>query len=145
IIETIILTKSDEDPTQMMPIVKNAPPPGGHVFQPTGTIFELILYIIRTNILTKLHKDRTINPYKEKCSSLGSHVFQPTGTIYQVVQDIIGTYLLTMFHEDRKRNVAFSVLRQMMTLQNAQRTKAHHEHIVLSSIKINILTKFHED
>ncbi|KAH3710329.1 hypothetical protein DPMN_069806, partial [Dreissena polymorpha] len=42
-------------------IRKNAPRPGGHVFQPTGTIFKLIQDIICTNLLTKFHEDWTIN------------------------------------------------------------------------------------
>ncbi|KAH3885539.1 hypothetical protein DPMN_009534 [Dreissena polymorpha] len=36
---------------------KNAPPPGAHVFEPTGTIFELAQYIILTNLLNKFHDD----------------------------------------------------------------------------------------
>ncbi|KAH3735366.1 hypothetical protein DPMN_041885 [Dreissena polymorpha] len=36
---------------------KNAPPPGAHVFEPTGTIFELAQDIILTNLLTKFHDD----------------------------------------------------------------------------------------
>ncbi|KAH3833811.1 hypothetical protein DPMN_107127 [Dreissena polymorpha] len=38
-----------------------SPPPCGHVFQQTGTIFELIQDIIKTNVLTKFHDDLTIN------------------------------------------------------------------------------------
>ncbi|KAH3887496.1 hypothetical protein DPMN_011513 [Dreissena polymorpha] len=34
-----------------------APPPGGHVFQATMIIFELIQYIIGTNLLTKFNED----------------------------------------------------------------------------------------
>ncbi|KAH3779962.1 hypothetical protein DPMN_157771 [Dreissena polymorpha] len=37
--------------------LKNAPPPGAHVFEPTGTIFELAQDIILTNLLTKFHDD----------------------------------------------------------------------------------------
>ncbi len=62
-------------------IRKTATPPGSHVFQPTGTIYELVQDIIRTNVLTKFHEDWTINvtsrvltrfyytlnPYKENC------------------------------------------------------------------------------
>ncbi|KAH3703345.1 hypothetical protein DPMN_078380 [Dreissena polymorpha] len=36
---------------------KNTPPPGAHVFEPTGTIFELAQDIILTNPLTKFHDD----------------------------------------------------------------------------------------
>ncbi|KAH3690494.1 hypothetical protein DPMN_191438 [Dreissena polymorpha] len=32
-------------------------PPGTHVFEPTGTIFELAQDIILTNLLTKFHDD----------------------------------------------------------------------------------------
>ncbi|KAH3719701.1 hypothetical protein DPMN_062568 [Dreissena polymorpha] len=40
---------------------KNAPPPGGHVFQPIGIIFEHVQDIIGMNLLTKFHEDQTIN------------------------------------------------------------------------------------
>ncbi|KAH3881337.1 hypothetical protein DPMN_005262 [Dreissena polymorpha] len=52
---------------------KTAPPTGGHVFQRTGTSFELDQHIIKANILTNFELDR----------------------------DIIGTDLLTKFHEDQ--------------------------------------------
>ena len=42
-------------------IRKNAPPPGSHVFQANVTIFELIKYIIETNLLIKFFEDWTIN------------------------------------------------------------------------------------
>ncbi|KAH3755483.1 hypothetical protein DPMN_190179 [Dreissena polymorpha] len=43
-------------------VSKPRPPPlGGHVFQPTGTVFKLIKDIIGTNLLTKFHEDLTIN------------------------------------------------------------------------------------
>ncbi|KAH3725147.1 hypothetical protein DPMN_050980 [Dreissena polymorpha] len=61
IIRMSLLTKFHEDRKKKMhcpwwPYIivsnlltkKNAPPLGGHDFQPTGTIFELIQYIIRT-------------------------------------------------------------------------------------------------
>ncbi|KAH3862279.1 hypothetical protein DPMN_025245 [Dreissena polymorpha] len=86
---------------------KNAPPPGGHVFQPSGITelqirlcitFELIQDIIGTNLLTKFHEDQTINvASREK-----SHVFQANVTIFKLIQDIIETNLLTKFHEDWK-------------------------------------------
>ncbi|KAH3788867.1 hypothetical protein DPMN_167030 [Dreissena polymorpha] len=40
---------------------KTTPPPGGRVYQRTVTIFELSYAIIRTNNITKLHVDWTIN------------------------------------------------------------------------------------
>ncbi|KAH3709922.1 hypothetical protein DPMN_069388 [Dreissena polymorpha] len=36
---------------------KMPPPPGAHVFEPTGTIFELAQDIILTNPVTKFHDD----------------------------------------------------------------------------------------
>ncbi|KAH3750435.1 hypothetical protein DPMN_184958 [Dreissena polymorpha] len=58
-------------------IRKNAPAPGGHVFQPTGIIFELVQDIIRMNLLTKFHEDQTINVASrvKNAPPLGSHAF----------------------------------------------------------------------
>ncbi|KAH3725463.1 hypothetical protein DPMN_051307, partial [Dreissena polymorpha] len=75
---------------------KNAPPPGGHVFQPTGIIFQLF------------YEDWTINVASrvKNAPPLGSHVFQANVTIFELIQDIIETKLLTKFHEDfNKANV----------------------------------------
>ncbi|KAH3737883.1 hypothetical protein DPMN_044481 [Dreissena polymorpha] len=72
IIGTHVLTKFYEDWTKNVTsrvltrfyyshIRKTATPPGSHVFQPTGTIFELVQVIIETHVLTKFHEDWTIN------------------------------------------------------------------------------------
>ncbi|KAH3897148.1 hypothetical protein DPMN_021333 [Dreissena polymorpha] len=68
-------------------IWKNAPPHGGHVYQPTGIILKLVQDIIRMNLLTKFHEDWTINVATrvKNAQPLGSH-----------------TNLLTKFHEDWK-------------------------------------------
>ncbi|KAH3815248.1 hypothetical protein DPMN_143770 [Dreissena polymorpha] len=108
---------------------KNAPTPGGHVFQPTGIIFELVQYIgmnlltkknalplgshvfqdiSGTNLLSKFHEDRKIN-VTSRPRPYGGHVFQPTGIIFELVKDIIGMNLLTKFHEDQTINVASRV------------------------------------
>ncbi|KAH3812802.1 hypothetical protein DPMN_141241 [Dreissena polymorpha] len=76
---------------------KNFLPPGGHVFQPTGTIFKPIQDYIRTHLLTNVLTRKNAPP-------LGSHVFQANVTIFEVVQDFIETNLLTKFH-DNKANV----------------------------------------
>ncbi|KAH3735657.1 hypothetical protein DPMN_042192 [Dreissena polymorpha] len=65
---------------------KTAPHTGGHVFQRTGTTFELDQHIIKTNILKNFELDR----------------------------GIIGKNLLTKFHEDRTRNVASTVFTNQM-------------------------------
>ncbi|KAH3831772.1 hypothetical protein DPMN_105042 [Dreissena polymorpha] len=87
---------------------KNAPSPGGHVFQPPSIIFELVQDIIGMNLLTKFHEDRTINvaSREKNAPPLGSHVFQANVTIFELIQDIIKTNLLTKFHEDWTINVA---------------------------------------
>ncbi|KAH3822808.1 hypothetical protein DPMN_124599 [Dreissena polymorpha] len=95
---------------------KNAQTPGGHVFQPTGTIFELIRDIVRTILVTNFHEDRTINvayidsnvllkPHiaiKGKMSHPppGGHVFKATLIIFELMQDIIDTHHVMKFHKD---------------------------------------------
>ncbi|KAH3880063.1 hypothetical protein DPMN_003975 [Dreissena polymorpha] len=172
IIRTHVLTKFHDDRTiNVASIVKNAPPPGGHVFQSTGTIFELIQDIIRTNLLTKFHDDRTINIastlkyvlppgvhyHKDQtvnvasrvltsknAPSPGDHVLQANGIIFELVQDIIRTNLLTMFYDDRTINLAS---RMQITLPGGhvfQPTETIFE-FIQDIIGTNMLTKFHED
>ncbi|KAH3823762.1 hypothetical protein DPMN_125583 [Dreissena polymorpha] len=58
-----VLTGQTERPSALSNLAdgpdtrKNDPPPGAHVFEPTGTIFELAQDIIWTNLLTKFHDD----------------------------------------------------------------------------------------
>ncbi|KAH3887471.1 hypothetical protein DPMN_011488 [Dreissena polymorpha] len=117
---------------------KTAPPPGGNVFSPIWTIFELFhddwakIMTSRvftrntappcgghTNILTKLHEDWEL--------------------IFVLNRVINGTNVLTKFHEDHTINVASRVFTRQ-NVDNAQRTthngqkaitKTHHEHVVL--------------
>ncbi|KAH3778668.1 hypothetical protein DPMN_180138 [Dreissena polymorpha] len=99
---------------------KEAPPPGGNVFQLSETIFKLIQDIIMTNLLTKFHENPTINVASrvKNFPLLGGHGFQPTETIFDP------------FHEDRTINVDSSKLlkRQMLTTHDGKKviTKAHH-------------------
>ncbi|KAH3717500.1 hypothetical protein DPMN_060290 [Dreissena polymorpha] len=84
IIGTNLLTKFHEDQTRNVAsrvFTRTAPTTGGHVFQRTGTTFELNQHIIKTNILTNFELNR----------------------------GIIETNLLSKFHEDRTRNMAFRV------------------------------------
>ncbi|KAH3857813.1 hypothetical protein DPMN_100428 [Dreissena polymorpha] len=109
---------------------KNAPPPSGHVFQPNGIIFELVQDIIGMNLLTKFHKDLTINVVSrvKNAPPLGSHDFQANVTIFKLIQDIIETNLLTKFHEDWTINAASrEFTRQMLTAHDAQQTKGDHK------------------
>ncbi|KAH3752816.1 hypothetical protein DPMN_187442 [Dreissena polymorpha] len=79
---------------------KNAPPRGGHVFQPTAIIFELVQDIIGMNLLTEFYEDQTKNPYTEKCPAPWQPCFSRKRNHFQLIQDIIETNLLTKFHED---------------------------------------------
>ncbi|KAH3847480.1 hypothetical protein DPMN_089801 [Dreissena polymorpha] len=92
---------------------KTALPTGGHVFQRTGTTFELNQHIIITDIQTKLHEDWALNV---------------TSTVFKLDRDFIGTNLLTKFHEDRTINVASRVFTNKCgRTDDGQRpvTKAH--------------------
>ncbi|KAH3891291.1 hypothetical protein DPMN_015384 [Dreissena polymorpha] len=86
--------------------MNNKWPPGSHVFQQTGTIFELVQDNIGTNRLTKFHEDPAINVAStvKNAPPTGGHAFQATGTIFELVQNIIGTNLLTKFHDDHTIN-----------------------------------------
>ncbi|KAH3804463.1 hypothetical protein DPMN_132749 [Dreissena polymorpha] len=53
-----VLTRKNAPP---LPYTENAPPLGSHVFQANVTILKLIQDIIESNLLTKFHKDWTIN------------------------------------------------------------------------------------
>ncbi|KAH3733959.1 hypothetical protein DPMN_040398 [Dreissena polymorpha] len=112
-------------------IEKTAPSPGGHVFTPIMTIFELVrdIYKIdaknvtsrKTHVLTKIHEDWTKNAtsrvftcfhYKhiEKTAPPpGGHVFSPIWTIFKLVQDINETNVLTKFHDDLTKIVTSRV------------------------------------
>ncbi|KAH3897900.1 hypothetical protein DPMN_022096 [Dreissena polymorpha] len=125
IIGTNLLTKFHEDRTRNVAsrvfTRKIAPPTGGHVFQQTGTIFQLNQDIIKTNILTnfkldrdfivtnpltKFHEDRLRNVasrvFTNKSKNVmptGGHGFQATETIFKLVQDIIGKNILNKLHD----------------------------------------------
>ncbi|KAH3826582.1 hypothetical protein DPMN_128491 [Dreissena polymorpha] len=140
IIETNLLTKFHEDWTKNVAsrvltrlfyshIRKNAPPPGGYVFQPTVIIFEL------EKCSAPWQPYWTINVASrvKNAPPPGSHVFQPTGIIFEVLQDIIGMNLLTKFHEDRTINVT----------SGEKNTPPLGSHVFQANT--NLLTKFHED
>ncbi|KAH3882894.1 hypothetical protein DPMN_006840 [Dreissena polymorpha] len=104
--------------------------------------------IIKTNLLTMFHEDRTkIRPlhYMTKnAPSPGCHVFQQTRTILKLIQDSIRTHVLTKFHEDWIINVSF--------IENAPPPGGHVFQTTLiifrhvqDIIGTNLLTKFHDD
>ncbi|KAH3748541.1 hypothetical protein DPMN_182987 [Dreissena polymorpha] len=148
IIETNLLTKFHEDWTineaSRVLTRQNAPPPGGHVFKATKTIFELIQDISGKNLLTKFHDDRKINVTsrvltRKNAPPLGSHVFQSNVTILEHIRNIKKTNLLTKFHEDWTINKASRVLTRFFNqlesfLKNVPRyywdvTRFYYSHI----------------
>ncbi|KAH3749139.1 hypothetical protein DPMN_183630 [Dreissena polymorpha] len=137
IIRMNLLTKFHKDRTinnvPRAPRAKNAPPPGGHVFQPTGIIFELIQDIIGMNLLTK-----------KNAPPLGSHVFKANVTIFELIQDSIKTNLLTKFHEDWTINANVDGSRHTTHDGLKAITKAHHFELIQDISGTNLLTKFHE-
>ncbi|KAH3849088.1 hypothetical protein DPMN_091481 [Dreissena polymorpha] len=129
--ETHVLTKFHNDWTKNMTssvftcfhyihIEKTAPPPGGHVFTPTWTIFEFVREFNKTNVLTKFHDDwakivtsRVFTSFELDQGIIGtnlltkktetptdSHVFKRTGTTFALNQHIIKTNILTKLHKD---------------------------------------------
>ncbi|KAH3816992.1 hypothetical protein DPMN_118517 [Dreissena polymorpha] len=129
---TNLLTKFHEDQARNVASkVKTSPPTGGHVFQRTGTTFELNQDIIKTNILTNFKFDRNIT----------------------------GSKLLTKFHEDQTRNVASRVFTRKTApitgghvFQLTGTAFYVQQHIMFTSFELdrgiigtNLLTKFHED
>ncbi|KAH3854999.1 hypothetical protein DPMN_097559 [Dreissena polymorpha] len=89
---------------------KNAPLPGGHVFQPTGIIFELFHEDWTINVASRVLTRFYYSHIRKNAPPLGSHVVQAKVTIFELIQDISGTNLLSKFHEDRKINVASRVI-----------------------------------
>ncbi|KAH3775419.1 hypothetical protein DPMN_176821 [Dreissena polymorpha] len=124
-------------------IIKNAPPPGSHVFQPTQTIFILVKDITRTNLLTKFYEDRKINMASRVLAS--GHVFQPTGTIFKFIQDIIRMNLLTKFHDVQTINAAFRVKNALPSCVHVFQPHGTIFKLVQDIIRTKPETKFHED
>ncbi|KAH3736025.1 hypothetical protein DPMN_042585, partial [Dreissena polymorpha] len=147
---------------------KTAPPPDGHVFHRTATIFKLSQDILRTNVPTKFHEDWTKNVTStENCPPPGDHVVYRTATIFELSQDILRTNVPTKFREDWNKIVTstkncpahgghvflrtgtiFKLSRDIcrknvMTKELTRKTDPPHWRPYL--IGTNVLTKFHED
>ncbi|KAH3857314.1 hypothetical protein DPMN_099920 [Dreissena polymorpha] len=123
---------------------KNAPPPGGHVFQPTGITLILVQYIIGINLLTKFLEDRTINvaSREKNAPPLGSHVFLANVTIFKLIQDIIETNLLTKVHEDWTINVASREKNAPPLGSHVFQANVTIFELIQDIIETNLLTKF---
>ncbi|KAH3708956.1 hypothetical protein DPMN_068415 [Dreissena polymorpha] len=113
---------------------KAAPPPGGHIFQQTGTIFKLSLAIIRTHVLTNFHEDWTKNVTPRV---LTNKTAPPLVAIVRALYP--GNKMFTCFHYTHIDKTApppgghvFSLIWTIFEL-------------VRDINKTNILTKFHDD
>ncbi|KAH3894487.1 hypothetical protein DPMN_018644 [Dreissena polymorpha] len=107
-------------------ITKNALPPGGPIFQPTGIIFKIVQDIIEINLLTKFHEDQRVNVASRVLTRFNYshiHVFQAKVTIFELIQYIIETNLLTKFQKGWINVASREFTRQMLTRHNARRTK----------------------
>ncbi|KAH3888859.1 hypothetical protein DPMN_012901 [Dreissena polymorpha] len=144
---------------------KNSPPPGGHVFQPTSIIFELVQDIIGIHLLTKFHEDWTINVASKvkNAPPLGSHVFQAKVSIFDLIQDIIGTNLLSMKnapppggHVFQPTGIIFDLVQDIIGKNlltkfhedqtiNVASTNVTIFELIQDIIETNLLTKLHED
>ncbi|KAH3890137.1 hypothetical protein DPMN_014209 [Dreissena polymorpha] len=135
--------------------VKNVPPPGSHVFQPTGIIFELIQDIIGMNLLTKFHEDRTVNvASREKCPAQWSHFHddRKINVVSRVLTRFYYSHIKKMprprggnFHEDRTINVASRVENAPPLGSHVFPANATIFKVIQDIIRTNLLTKFHED
>ncbi|KAH3807434.1 hypothetical protein DPMN_135775 [Dreissena polymorpha] len=129
-----------------MSTLKNSPPTGGHVFQATGTIFELVPNIIGTKLLTKFHDDHIIGTnhltkfHDNRTIHVASRVLTRKNS---PPPDGIRTNLLTKFHEDRKINVEGQMPRPLEAMFFQPIGIIFK--LVQDIIGMNLLTKFHED
>ncbi|KAH3881958.1 hypothetical protein DPMN_005886 [Dreissena polymorpha] len=137
---------------------KNAPPTGGHVYSPIWTIFELVRYINKTNVLTNFHDDWativTSRVFTRKTAPPGSHVIQLTGTIFKLNSHIKETNVLTKFHENWAKNVTsrvFTCLHYIHIEKKAPPTGGHVFSPIWTIFKLvrginitNVLTNFHD-
>ncbi|KAH3795488.1 hypothetical protein DPMN_149043 [Dreissena polymorpha] len=127
---------------------KLPPPPGSHVIQLTGTIFQLNSHNKETNVLTKFHENWAKNTYIENAPPTCGHVLSPIWTIFALVRDNNKNNVLTNFHDDWAKIVTFRVF----TRKTAPPPGSHviqltgtifqlNSHIK----KTNVLTKFHQN
>ncbi|KAH3886125.1 hypothetical protein DPMN_010126 [Dreissena polymorpha] len=106
--KTNVLTKFHEDWEKYscfhyIHIEKTAPPPGGHVFPPIMTIFELVRDIYKINaknVTSRVFTSFFYYTNMRKMTPPGGHVFLPIQTIFKLNRHIHKTHVLTKFHED---------------------------------------------
>ncbi len=133
---------------------KNAPPPGGHVFHTTGTIF------IGTHVPTKFHEDWTKNvtsrvltrfhysTIRKNAQTPAAMFFKRPQLFSNSPQISLKTNVLTKFYEDNKCH--FSSVNKVSKQthpsggHNFQWTKTVCE-LGWDIIRTNVMTKFYYD
>ncbi|KAH3712261.1 hypothetical protein DPMN_071951 [Dreissena polymorpha] len=114
--------------------MKNAPPPGSHVFQPIVTIFELIQDIIQTYILAKFYEDWNINVASTELTRQMLTAHDGHKAITKAHHEHFAH--LRGFHDDWAKNVTFRV----HVIQLTRTIFELNSHIK----ETNVLTKFHD-
>ncbi|KAH3809248.1 hypothetical protein DPMN_137609 [Dreissena polymorpha] len=146
IIKTNVLTNFHDDWAKIVTCRPNKencpPPPGSHVFQLTGTIFELNSHIKVFTCFHYIHIEKNAPP-------TGGHVFSPIWTIFKLVRDINKTNVMTNFHDDWAKIVTSRVF----TRKTAPPPPGSHVIQLTGTIfelnshfkETNVLTKIHEN
>ncbi|KAH3895121.1 hypothetical protein DPMN_019281 [Dreissena polymorpha] len=131
-------------------------PPGSHVIQLTGTIFQLNSCIQKTNVLIKFHENWAKNvtsrvfTYKKNALPTAGNVFSPIWAIFKLVRHINKTNVLINFHDDWAKIVTSRVF----TRNNCSAHWRPYWALNVTStvfelnqdiIGTNLLTKFHKD
>ncbi|KAH3726197.1 hypothetical protein DPMN_052054 [Dreissena polymorpha] len=132
--------------------MNNKWPHDGNVFQQTGTIFELVQYIIGTNFLTNAV---SFAYAKKTAPPPGGHVFPPIWTIFELNRHIQKTHVLTKFHEDWTKNVTsrvFTCLHYIHIEKTAPPSGGHVFSRIWTIFELvrdinetSVLTKFYDD
>ncbi|KAH3776780.1 hypothetical protein DPMN_178213 [Dreissena polymorpha] len=128
-------------------VTSRVPLPGGHVFLPIQTIFELNCRIQETNVLTKFHEDWAKNVsyrlftcfyyihIEKTAPPPGGHVFPPIMTICELIRDI---YKIIANNVTSRENDPPSGGHVFLSIRTIFEHNRHTQ-------KTHVLTKFHED
>ncbi|KAH3820633.1 hypothetical protein DPMN_122379 [Dreissena polymorpha] len=134
-------------------IYKKTAPPGSHVIQLTGTIFQLnsrIKETIAKNVTSRVFTCFHYKHIEKNAPPTGGDVFSLIWTIFELVRHINKTNVLINFYDDWVKIVTSGVF----TRKTAPPTGGHiHKDLALNVtstvftnfIGMKLLTKFHED
>ncbi|KAH3876341.1 hypothetical protein DPMN_000181 [Dreissena polymorpha] len=128
-------------------IEKTVPPPGGHVFPPIMTIFELVRYIYKIDA-------NNVTSRVKMTPLLWRPCFLPIRTIFEHNCHIQKIHVLTKFHEDWTKNVTSRVFTCFHFIHIEKTAPPPGGHVFSPIWAIfelardingtNVLTKFHD-